>query len=61
VASDAIKVAEIVFKLGVAVYEAIQKGDRTRTVGEIFDGVRKDMDEIERLEAEVAARKGWSA
>jgi hypothetical protein len=53
-----IKGLELVVKLGIAVYEAIQKGERARTVGEIFDGVRRDMDEIERLRAEARAKLG---
>jgi hypothetical protein len=56
--SDVIKGLELVVKLGIAVYEAIQKGERARTVGEIFDGVRRDMDEIERLRAEARAKLG---
>lgn len=48
----ALKSAETLLKLGFAVVEAIASGNRGRTVGEIFDGVTKDMDEIDRLELE---------
>lgn len=42
-------------KFGIAAYEAIKSGDRTRTVGEIFDGMGSDLDEIKRLEREAEA------
>lgn len=50
--SEILQGAGLIVKLGIAVWEAVQSGDRTRTVGEIFDGVQKDEDEIDRLERE---------
>ncbi len=44
------KVLRVIVELGLAVYAAIKAGDRERTVGEIFDGVTKDMTELDRLE-----------
>ena len=49
---DVMKAANLLFKLGLAVFEAIEAGDRSRTVGEIFDGVKSDMSELDRLELE---------
>lgn len=50
--SDLLSLVPLLLKLGLAVYEAIRDGDTTRTVGEIFDGVPRDMQEILRLRAE---------
>ena len=49
--SDVIEWVKLLAKLGLAVWEAVESGDRSKTVGEIFDGMPKDMDEIERLAA----------
>jgi len=50
--SDILTGASLIVKLGIAVWEAIQSGDTTRTVGQIFEGVSKDEPEIDRLERE---------
>lgn len=44
--------ARLLVTLGFEVYRAIREGNRTKTVGEIFDGVGTDMAELERLELE---------
>lgn len=43
---------KLVVTLGLAVWQAIEEGDESKTVGEIFDGVRSDASELERLEIE---------
>lgn len=42
--------AVLLVKLGFAVYEAVKSGDRSKTVGEVFDGMGTDLAELERLE-----------
>ena len=54
----------LVLRLGLAVYEAVQRGDTSKTVGEIFHGVPLDAAEIDRLDAAAAAeyaRRGASS
>ncbi len=55
--SQGLEVAKLIFAVGLEVYRAIQAGDRHRTVGEIFDGVKHDMNEISRLEAEYVSTR----
>lgn len=50
--SEILTGASLIVKLGLAVWDAVQSGDKSRTVGEIFDGVTKDEAEIDRLERE---------
>lgn len=57
--NEAIEVTKLLIQLGLAVYEAVKAGDTTKTVGEIFAGVGRDMDEIRRLED--AARAAYGA
>jgi len=41
---------KLLVELGMEVWKAIEAGDDTKTVGEIFAGRRKDMDKIRELE-----------
>lgn len=52
------ELGSLLLRLGLAVYEAVQSGDTSRTVGEIFAGVPKDQAEIDRLESLARARFG---
>lgn len=56
--SEILQFGPLVLRLGVAVYEAIQSGDHSRTVGEIFASVPKDEPEIERLREAAKAKFG---
>jgi len=40
---------QLLIRLGLAVYDAVQRGDAGRTVGEIFAEVPKDEDAIAEL------------
>lgn len=42
--------AKLLVTLGLEVYKAVKSGNRDKTVGEIFDGMGADLDEIDRLE-----------
>lgn len=54
--SDAwVKFGELLFRLGLAVYEAIEAGETEKTVGEILRGRRKDMDKLRELRAAAQA------
>lgn len=57
--NEAIELTKLAIQLGLAVYQAVKAGDTTKTVGEIFAGVGRDMDEIKRLED--AARAQYAA
>lgn len=46
---ETIDLVQTLIRLGLRVWEAIEAGDRTRTVGEIFDGIGLDKAEIDRL------------
>lgn len=46
---------KLLVSLGLEVYRAVQSGQRTKTVGEIFAGVEPDGAEMGRLEAEARA------
>ena len=54
--NDLLSLIPLLLRLGLAVYEAIKTGDRSKTVGEIFDGVPADTQEIARLRAEALER-----
>lgn len=54
--SELVRLLPFLLRLGRDVYEAVKSGDRSRTVGEIFDGVPSDLSEIERLRAEALER-----
>lgn len=47
--TDVAAVVTLLVRLGLAVWDAVESGNRHRTVGEIFDAVPKDGEEIERL------------
>lgn len=49
--SKGLELAPLLLRLGLAVYEAIAKGESTKTVGEIVAGVPMDSTEIDRLDA----------
>ena len=51
-ASDWINLGRLALTLGAEVISAIRSGETTKTVGEIFEGVKTDLSEIERLELE---------
>lgn len=44
--------ARLLLTLGFEVYRAVKDGNRSKTVGEIFDGMVSDMSEVDRLELE---------
>jgi hypothetical protein len=49
---------QLLIRLGLAVFEAVQKGDTGRTVGEIFAGHAEDADTVERLRKAARERYG---
>lgn len=48
----------LVVQLGLAVYQAIEAGDDSKTVGEIFAGVKKDREVLAELRKEAEAKFG---
>lgn len=54
--SDILQAASLIVRLGLAVWEAVEKGDSGKTVGEIFAGVKTDHEEIEALRAIARAK-----
>ncbi len=44
----------VIFQLGLEVYRAYKAGDTTKTVGEIFAGVKRDTEKLDELEAQAA-------
>lgn len=46
------ELVKLIVELGLETYKAVKEGNRSKTVGEIFDGVPKDMSKIRELEDE---------
>jgi hypothetical protein len=42
----------LIVELGIAVYRAVDAGERDKTVGEILDGMGTDMAKVRALEEE---------
>lgn len=47
---ELIRWSELLLRLGVEVWKAIERGDTGRTVSDVFAGVSLDADELVRLE-----------
>ncbi len=57
-ASEIVDLAKLAFELGLAVYQAVQAGEDHRTVREIFDGVKRDREELDALREKAKAKFG---